>query len=250
MTSRDQIAAVLQEIHADYPAALRPATRDQLQRDIFKIGLVAGNAPGAKSLWDVGGGLGAFGVGCARLGMDVTVIDDFRDPVNLELSEAGFAAHRKHGVRVVTQDVYEGIRLDGQADVVSCFASIEHYHSSPRVMLRSMLDHLASGGLFILSAPNCVDIMKRIETLLGRAQWSPMAEWYDAVPFRGHVREPRVADLHYIARDLGLADHRILGRSWIWTGGAIKKAALSAVAAALQPFPSLCTELFMVARKR
>ena len=33
-----------------------------------------------------------------------------------------------------------------------------------------------------------------------------MAHWYEPELFRGHVREPDVDDLRYIARDMGLED--------------------------------------------
>jgi SAM-dependent methyltransferase len=240
------IIEALRKVQADFCPEILADTIDQTRRDIFKIGLVAGEGT---SLCDVGGGLGAFGPACAALGMRVTVVDDFRDEVNFRVGEAGFAAHKKFGVRVISADASKGIPIDEKFDVMTCFASIEHHHNSPKRMLRSMVDHLVPGGLFVLSAPNAVDIMKRIQTSLGRAKWSAIEEWYDRQEFRGHVREPIVSDLAYIARDLGIADFRILGRNWIWNQSAIIKRPLESIGRVIEYWPSLCTEIFLVGHK-
>jgi 2-polyprenyl-3-methyl-5-hydroxy-6-metoxy-1,4-benzoquinol methylase len=241
-----EIVDALRTVHAEYCPEILAGTIEQTRRDIFKIGLVL--RPGA-SLCDVGGGLGAFGPACALLGMKVTVIDDFRDPVNLRVGEAGFNAHKKHGVKVISIDASKGLPLDQSYEVMTCFASIEHYHNSPKRMLHSMMDHLVPGGLFVLSVPNAVDLLKRIQTPLGRARWSPMEEWYEAQEFRGHVREPVVSDLRYLARDLGIADAQILGRNWIWKRSGITKSALEWVGWAIQLWPPLCAELFLIGHR-
>jgi hypothetical protein len=41
-----------------------------------------------------------------------------------------------------------------------------------------------------------------------------MDDWNEREQFRGHVREPDVGDLQYIARDPGLRQVRIVGRNW------------------------------------
>jgi hypothetical protein len=74
---------------------------------------------------------------------------------------------------------------------------------------------LKPGGLFFLGVPNCVNLRKRITVPLGAGKWSAIEEWYEREMFRGHVREPDVGDLRYIARDLGLRDVRIFGRNWL-----------------------------------
>jgi len=240
------ITEALRKVQADFCPEILADTIEQTNRDIFKIGLVAGRGT---SLCDVGGGLGAFGPACAALGMRVTVIDDFRDEVNLRVGEAGLVAHKKYGVKVISTDASKGIPIDEKFDVMTCFASIEHHHDSPKRMLHSMVDHLVPGGLFVLSAPNAVDIMKRIQTPLGRAKWSGIEEWYDHPEFRGHVREPIVSDLVYIARDLGLAEFRIFGRNWIWNENGLVKTLLESIGRVVQHWPSLCTEIFLVGDK-
>lgn len=240
------IEDALRSVQSYYCPDILAGTVEQTMRDIFKVSLVAHRGA---SLCDIGSGLGAFGPACAALGMKVTVIDDFRDEVNLRVGEAGFAAHRKCGVRIVSADASSGIPIDETFDVMTCFASIEHYHNSPKRMLHSMMDHLVPGGLFVLSVPNAVDLMKRIQTPLGRARWSPIEEWYEPCEFRGHVREPVVPDLVYIARDLGIADYRIMGRNFIWNRSGLSKRLLESVGRVVQHWPSLCTEIFLIGHK-
>ncbi len=240
------IEEALRRVQQDYCADILADTIGQTTRDIFKISLVA--RPGA-SLCDIGSGLGAFGPACAALGMKVTVVDDFRDEVNFSVGGAGFTAHKKYGVRVISADASIGLPIRGMFDVTTCFASIEHHHNSPKRMLHSMVDHLVPGGLIVLSAPNAVDIMKRIDTPLGRAKWSRIEEWYEPQEFRGHVREPVVSDLRYIARDLGIADYRIVGRNFIWNRSRLAKMLLEQVGRVVQHWPSLCTEIFLIGHK-
>jgi 2-polyprenyl-3-methyl-5-hydroxy-6-metoxy-1,4-benzoquinol methylase len=237
----------LRIVQADYCSAISAQTVEQSYRDLFKIGLV--QPCEGLSLCDVGGGLGAFGPACAILGASVTVIDDFKDPVNFKVGEAGFIAHRKHGVQVVVADASRGLPVDRQFDTVTCFASIEHYHDSPRAMLHSMMDHLKPGGRFVLSVPNAVDLMKRIETVLGRAKWSPLEEWYATAEFRGHVREPVVSDLEFIARDLGLQKWRVVGKTFIWIGTPTVRRIFGAIARVVDHRAGLSSELFLVGYK-
>ena len=98
---------------------------------------------------------------------------------------------------------------------VTCFHSVEHWHSSPKKLFADVMTALAPRGLFILAAPNAVNLRKRLTVPLGYGNWSPMTEWYDTHRFRGHVREPVVADLRAIASDMGLVDVTILGRNWL-----------------------------------
>jgi len=74
-----------------------------------------------------------------------------------------------------------------------------------------------------------------------------MEEWYEEPEFRGHVREPDVADLRYIALDMGLKDVRILGRNWLGYGTRSRFVRLGTWIAdrPLQMFPSLCADLYM-----
>ena len=239
---------MLRALAARHPSAAvrREAAEAELERVRFQISLA--RHPGGR-VCDVGGGLGLFSLGCAALGMQAVLVDDFADPVNDEEGDASLALHRELGVAVVKRDVIrDGMGVAGPFDVVASFDSMEHWHDSPKALFREIRAALRDGGRFILGVPNCVNLRKRITVPFGHGKWTGMEEWYEEPRFRGHVREPDVADLRYIARDMKLRDVRILGRNWLGYRGrsAVTRAVTPAVDRALRAFPSLCADIYLV----
>jgi SAM-dependent methyltransferase len=203
---------------------------------------------------DVGGGIGLFSVGCAAAGFGrVILVDDFSDQINQTVGESILAIHRSYGVRVVSRDVVaQGVGdLNERLDVVTSFDSMEHWHRSPKQLFRELLSAMNAGGRFVLAVPNCVNLRKRLTVPLGRGKWSAMKDWYEPEVFRGHIREPDVQDLLYIAADLGLEDARVLGRNWL--GCQSDKKLLRIAASFLDPLirlrPSLCSNIYLVGTK-
>jgi hypothetical protein len=73
----------------------------------------------------------------------------------------------------------------------------------------------------------------------------------DEQVFRGHVREPDVSDLRYIARDLQLTETRIIGRNW---QGRVSPSALVRAMTAmfdlpLRINPAWCADIYLLGRK-
>ena len=99
-------------------------------------------------------------------------------------------------------------------DAFTVFDTMEHWHNSPKRTFHQLMTALKPGGLFIVSAPNCVNLRKRITVPFGVGKWTAMRDWYEVEQFRSHVREPDVADLRYIAADLGLKNAQVIGRNW------------------------------------
>lgn len=242
------ISSKLAELAQRYPKALIQSQVDGIPRIAYHIELVKQLVGKPRPVVaDIGGGLGLFSPGCAVEGMEIMLVDDFRDPVNQ--SDSGIDAlslHRELGVTVNSSDVLGDFSLPADSfDAITCFDSMEHWHSSPRKLFHSLMESLRSGGWFILSVPNCVDLKKRITVPLGYGKWSPLSAWYEEPVFRAHVREPDVEDLRYIAKDLGLKDVKIMGRNW----QANKMPLMAAVDALLRLRPSLCANIYMVGRK-
>jgi SAM-dependent methyltransferase len=248
---RDDVREVLAAIARRYPPGLVPVQLADIERTAFHIGL-AGPAPG-RAVCDLGGGVGLFSVGCAAVGMRAILVDDFRDPVNLEVGPEVLELHRSYGVEVQSRDLIEdGVSFPpASLDAVTSFDSIEHWHHSPKRLFHAALEGLRPGGTFVLGAPNCVNLRKRLTVLAGSASWSRMEEWYESRRFRGHVREPDVGDLRYVARDLGLEDVRILGRNWLGLASSRRSVRLAAGAGdrVLRARPSLCSDIYLVGRK-
>jgi SAM-dependent methyltransferase len=252
-SSRQGVRVLLEEIARQYPAPLAEAELADIPRVLFNIELVRSLKPGKPSVCDVGGGIGTFSVGCAALGMRSVLVDDFQDAVNVDHGTSILDIHRSYGVEVISGDVVADFLqfASGSVDVFTMFECIEHLHSSPKGLLHALVDGLAPGGVLIISAPNCVDLMKRISVPLGRGKWSPLESWYEADRFRGHVREPDVDDLRYIARDLGLKSVRVYGRNW--AASRVRREPLRRVALSvdrmLWRMPSLCSNLYLVGTK-
>lgn len=213
-----------------------------------------GADPRSLSLMDLGGGVGLFSVGCAALGMRrVVLVDDFKDEVNQTTGSSILELHRSLGIEVHSRDVVaQGIDdVEGPFDIITSFDSMEHWHHSPRALFAQVVAKLKPGGTFLLGVPNCANLRKRLTLLVGHGQWSAMRDWYEVPVFRGHVREPDVADLHYICRDMGLLRPEIIGRNWL---GHLSARPLVRLGAALfdHPLrlrPQLCSDIYLLAQK-
>jgi SAM-dependent methyltransferase len=158
--------------------------------------------------------------------------------------------HRELGVSVESEDVLNGFTLPhGRFDAITCFDSMEHWHKSPKKLFHGLKESLRPGGWFILGVPNCVNLRKRITVPFGVGKWSQMKYWYDAEVFRGHVREPDVDDLRYIAADMGLKEVQVLGRNWLGFSSSRKRMIMPVVDALLKPWPALCANIYLIGRK-
>jgi hypothetical protein len=114
----------------------------------------------------------------------------------------------------------------------------------------SLCDLGGGDGLFVLGVPNCVNLRKRITVPFGIGKWSHMRDWYEPAVFRGHVREPDVQDLKYIAGDMQLKNYRIIGRNWLGYSSKsrlVRKLTLF-TDYLLRMRPSLCSDIYLIGR--
>jgi len=253
-----KLRGILDEVAKEYPRNMVQEQLLDIPRIAFHISLVLEIAntksPSELSICDVGGGVGLFSVGCAAIGFNrIVLIDDFNDAVNRQVGDSIFSLHRKYGVEVISRDAVAcGIRdLCMGFDFITTFDSMEHWHHSPKRLFNDVVVGLNPGGFYILGVPNCVNMRKRITVPLGIGKWSSMQDWYESEVFRGHVREPDVSDLKYIARDMGLVDVRIFGRNWL---GYFSKNRAIRIATRLMDYPlrlnpSCCSDLYMTGKK-
>jgi SAM-dependent methyltransferase len=222
-------------------------------RNVFHLSLLSTLPPGAR-IADIGGGLCLFSPGCAALGFAPVLFDDFNDAWHKAFGEDILnLVHRPLGVTVVSCDVLApDTRFDSESfDAVTVFDTMEHWHGSPKPLFHKLVDALKPGGLFIIGGPNCVNVRKRMTVPFGFGKWTEMRDWYEAPRFRSHVREPDVADLRYIAADLGLANIRIMGRNWTGYRSRFKAARMLTpiLDHVLRLRPSLCSDIYMVGQK-
>lgn len=250
--------AVLNAVAGRYPKELVTGQRHDIPRISFHIRLAldaACHKPYDElELCDLGGGIGLFSGGCAACGVKRTIlVDDFNDAINHQVDSSILDLHKSLGVEVISRDMVEiGIGdIPGSFDIITTFDSMEHWHHSPKKLFNDVVEKLKPGGVFVLGVPNCVNMKKRLAVPLGMGKWSEMLDWYEADRFRGHVREPDVDDLRYIARDMGLSDVRILGRNWCghYSENLATRLATKIMEYPLRLKPSLCSDIYMVGRK-
>jgi SAM-dependent methyltransferase len=245
----------LTEIAGLYPTDLVPSQLSDIPRITYHLELVQRFAPPKGVVCDIGGGIGVFSPGLSALGYRSILVDDFRDSVtvNRGVDEAVFTAHRKYGVEVVSRNVItDHVDFpDGSLDVVTSFECLEHLHHSPRRLLHALKKALKPKGVMILSVPNCCNVRKRFSMLAGTYYWSAIRDWYEPDVFRAHVREPNLSDLRYICNDLGMKTIAIDGRNWLGlrSKSPWRRTAAVALDRALRLRPSLCSNLYCVARK-
>lgn len=240
------------------------------ERQMFYLQLVAETgalAPG-KHLVDLGPGLALFGPVARGMGLRVTLIDDFGggggvelgvDPQEIQMLED---FEKKIGCDVVHQNfLVKPLPLaDSSVDVVTCFHSLEHWHHSPRRLFREIRRVLRPGGHLILATPNAVNVRKRFYLALGRDVGAPLREWYsDGDPeFRGHVREPTIADLHDLMRWNGFEVRATYGRNFIgrqsealsFLPGPTVEWIAKQSDRLLRFFPTLCSDIHVTGRKQ
>jgi SAM-dependent methyltransferase len=254
----ESLKTVLRGVANQYPQDLAEAQCRDVARIAFniKIALIASKPKPIHNLeiCDLGGGIGLFSVGCAAYGLKRSVlVDDFDDSINHRVGESILGLHRRYGVEVHSRDVVrEGIGdLEGYFDIITTFDSMEHWHNSPKKLFHEVVEKLKPGGVFVLGVPNCVNMRKRLTVPFGVGKWSGIDEWYEAETFRGHVREPDLADLKYIASDMGLASIKLYGRNWL--GYASSKPAVRFATKLmdypLRAYPALCSDIYLVGRK-
>ena len=250
------------EIANKYPKELIHGQLSDVDRISFHINLAINSfknrIPPDLEICDLGGGLGMFSIGCVASKFKRTLlIDDFNDPINHNVGNKPLDLHRQYGVEIYSRDVIEkGIGdLEGNFDIITSFDSMEHWHNSPKNLFHEMMTKLNKNGTFILGVPNCVNLRKRITVPFGYGKWSSMELWYEEEKFRGHVREPDIADLLYIAKDIGLSDLKIIGRNWLGLrGGSTQSIIVKALTKIIDPLitriPSLCSNLYLVGKKK
>lgn len=243
----------LDALARSYPPELVEEQLADIPRIAHHVEAVVARCGPAARVCDLGGGIGMFAPACADAGMSVTLVDDFADPVNHRFGDAALDLHRARGVEVVRRDVIEeGLELAPESlDCVTSFDSIEHWHHSPKRLLRGLVAALRPGGWLIMGAPNRVNARKRLTTPFGRNDWSLLEEWYEAERFRGHVREPTAGELHQIVSSLGLDEVTVWGRNWLGlTGEAASLRAVSRLAdRPLRLAPSLCSDIYAAGRR-
>lgn len=250
-----EIARLFDDELANYPETYRPILAANRARLIWQIERVTALVRAGGEVLDIGAGIVPFMLICQRLGYSTTIVDDLGDNTYQNADrDRVLDRFTAAGVRVVNGDTFTGTAeaaFDRGYDMVTSHDSMEHWHNSPKTLFHRIWTAMPNGGVLWIGVPNCVNLRKRITVPFGRGKWSQMADWYEQPVFRGHVREPDVGDLAYIARDLGASRHAIVGKNWIGYRhpSAFVRAVTPYVDRLMQMRPSLCADINLFAWK-
>lgn len=186
-----------------------------------------------------------------QLGFSCAGYDDLSDPWHLQ---DGNRERIKQFAALVGVDlrIADGGPIpfeENSFDVVMLNDVLEHMHDSPRELLCDLLKLVVPSGLLLITVPNAVNIRKRLAVLRGRTNLPAYEEFYwQAGPWRGHVREYVLDDLaqlaHYLDLDIVVlrgCDH-MLGRVPGW--------ARTAYLGVTSLFPGWKDSLMLLGRKK
>ena len=245
------LADTLRSIGSEFPTAVGECTSPvEISRIDFQLAVIRERIPPPAKIVDLGAGMGLFPIAAVKSGYTFYAVDDYKDPINFVVGDSALNVLRRHGVNIVEQSVFDPLPFaEGSIDVICSFHSIEHWHQSPKSLFARCVRILRPGGVFFLGGPNCANLRKRITVPLGRGKWSQMNDWYEQERFRGHVREPDVDDLLYIARDMGLVNVRTYGRNYLGMESPKYGKMAQILDPLLRHLPSLCSDIFIAGNK-
>ena len=256
MLSINEIEDIVQNIYNKWwPIEKYPPyyLRWRIKQTAFHISIIVSILGNKATICDIGGGWGMFLAGCSAIGMSSILIDDFGDTCFLDSDDLRPQLLNEFNITVLKQNVLEkDIDFPPESiDAFTAFDIMEHFHHSPKSLFTQIVSSLKSGGLFLIGVPNCVNLYKRLTVMLGIEKWSSMYDWYETTPFRGHVREPSLGDLKYIAKDLGLKDIKTFGRNWLGYYNPNKTVRIftNLINRPLCLRPSFCSNIYMIGKK-
>jgi SAM-dependent methyltransferase len=201
------------------------------------------------SLIDVGSGFSPFGLAMQLAGMSAVMMDRFDYPVDHWLDSEQIAKTLKEqGVVLVKADLEREFPFgDDSQDVITCFAVIEHFHNSPASLFGNIRRALKPKGKFIFSCPNSVNLRKRLAVLLGRSNYAPVQQIWESPRYHGHVREPNLAEMVWMAEQSKFKVLKTLGMN----GAGVQNYGLitAIVDPFLRLFPTLCSDLYVICEK-
>jgi SAM-dependent methyltransferase len=148
------------------------------------------------SALEVGGFLGAFPLALARLGINVTLVEEYGyyhgalDDLKDFLEQEGINIWPADFTKPLPTPQDQGFTL------VTNMAMLEHLPSSPKTLMENLRSCIAEGGTLIVEVPNIAYWPNRLRALRGESIHQGFDTYYASEPpFLGHHREYTVDEL-------------------------------------------------------
>ena len=219
--------------------------------------------PGIRLL-DAAGGLSWFAAMAVDLGLETILIDDFGgggglDRQTAQETRAILGRMSARGIRVHEMDfLVNPLPVESESiDIATCFHSLEHWHNTPKPLFAELQRVIKRGAYLLLATPNAVNLRKRISVMMGKSNLPSLREWYEEPVFRGHVREPVIADLCELLEWNHFAVRGVWGRNFIgWDGQSLAfippglRGLVAKASGLLRLTPSLCSDIHVIGQKQ
>lgn len=163
--------------------------------------------PPGSAILDFGAGPCEKAAILSMLGYACTAIDDLSDDWHQIAGNrekiADFAS--EHHVKLIVGNSLPSNIPTASFAMVMMHDVIEHFADSPRSLLLALVELLQPGGYLYVTAPNAVNLRKRLLVLSGRTNYPryPAYFWSGEI-WRGHKREYVKDDLAQLCKFMGL----------------------------------------------
>jgi SAM-dependent methyltransferase len=148
---------------------------------------------------NLGSGTNALDPLLQRMGMDACIVDDFGDfgYADFDCKALLEQVHEASGVEIHNLDFLNNPLPfdDASVDVILSIDSLEHWYRGVRELMTEIRRVTRVGARMMIVVPNAAHLKHRVRAISGRSTWAHFEEWYESEPFRGHVREPTIADM-------------------------------------------------------
>jgi 2-polyprenyl-3-methyl-5-hydroxy-6-metoxy-1,4-benzoquinol methylase len=184
-----------------------PAYFDRLTYSCHNIAsTVVRYLPAGARVLDFGSGACDKTATLAMLGYNCTAVDDLNDGWHLQggARQAILSFARTMGIDFRLTSTLPDLEPES-FDLIMLTDVIEHLKDSPRKLLNNLIGLLKPQGLILITAPNAVNIRKRLAVLIGRTNYQPYSAYFFSDHWRGHVREYTKGDLMILTEAMGLS---------------------------------------------
>lgn len=196
--NKDEIVQAFWEVRNTFPF---PSYTVDRRKYVAIVSQIMKECSSGSKILSIGSGPCELEAILAKLGYDVTAIDDLKDQWHLMGQNRerikGFA--EQMNVKLIIQSAELTQLKENDFDVVLLIDIVEHLRRSPRELLNHAISYLKAGGTLLIQTPNSVSLVKRLRVLMGKPHQTNADFFYWNIgEYRGHVREYSRSELEQI----------------------------------------------------